>query len=61
MNNKNNTNSQNSTNNKNNRNNMQGTTQAIVTPDSRDNATNRAVPNDTHVKEAKDFVDQNKK
>ncbi len=48
-------------NNQNNQANMQGNTQAIASADARDNATNRAIPNQNHVKEAKDFVDQNKK
>lgn len=48
-------------NNKNNQTNMQGNTQAIASNDARDHATGRAIPNQTHVKEAKDFVDQNHK
>ncbi len=47
--------------NKNNQANMQGNTQAIASNDARDHATGRAIPNQTHVKEAKDFVDQNHK
>lgn len=47
-------------NNQKNRNN-QNNPQAIVTPDARDTQTNRAIPNQNHVKEAKNFVDQNQK
>ena len=49
--------------NKKNKNNLQnnGNTQAIAAADARDGATNRAIPNQNHVKEAKDFVDSNKK
>ena len=47
--------------NKNNQANMQGNTQAIASNDAQDHATGRAIPNQTHVKEAKDFVDQNHK
>ena len=39
----------------------QHVTQAIVTPDARDQQTNRAVPNQSHVRAAKEFVDKNHK
>lgn len=43
------------------KNTQQAPTQAITAADARDTATNRAIPNQKHVKEAKDFVDQNHK
>ena len=50
-------------NNKKNKTNPQnnGNTQAIAAADARDNVTGRAIPNQNHVKEAKDFADANKK
>lgn len=36
-------------------------TQAIVTPDKKDRKTGMTIPDESHVMEAKQYVDQNKK